>query len=96
MDTHGVVHQVTGRERICRRDNGHRQPAFSTLLGDIMSAGAISNPYYVPSDHEGAALTLTNGLIGIAGDAMNDVFQEFFLYKLTCHLKARRQSPLHP
>jgi hypothetical protein len=61
-----------------------------------MSAGAISNPYYVPSDHEGAALTLTNGLIGIAGDAMNDVFQEFFLYKLTCHLKARRQSPLHP
>lgn len=71
---------------ICRGDNGHRQPAFSTILGD-MSAGAISNLYYAPSDRKGAALTLTNGLLGIAGDAMNNVFQEFFLKKLTRHAK---------
>jgi hypothetical protein len=71
---------------ICRGDNGHSQPAFSTILGD-MSAGAISNLYYAPSDRKGAALTLTNGLLGIAGDAMNNVFQEFFLKKLTRHAK---------
>ena len=72
---------------ICRGDNGHRQPAFSTILGDL-SAGAISNLYYDRSDRRGPALTIVNGLLGIAGDAMNDVFQEFFLSKLT-----RREHP---
>lgn len=67
---------------ICRGDSGRRQPAFSTLLGD-MSAGAISNLYYDPSDRKGPTLTIVNGLLGIAGDAMNNVFQEFFLAKIT-------------
>jgi hypothetical protein len=48
-----------------------------------MSAGTISNLYYAPSDRHGATLAIANGLLGIAGDAMNDVFQEFFLPKLT-------------
>jgi hypothetical protein len=68
----------------CRGDNGHTQFAVSRLLGD-MSAGAISNLYYAPSDRKGAGLTLVNGLLGIAGDAMNNVFQEFLLHKLTRH-----------
>lgn len=82
---------------VCRGDNGHRQPAFSTVLGD-MSAGAISNLYYAPSDRKGVGLTLTNGLLGIAGDAMNNVFQEFVLKKLTRHTesKAASQPPLSP
>ena len=67
---------------ICRGDNGKRQPAFASVLGDL-SAGAISNLYYSPSDRQGATLTLENGLLGIAGDAMNNVFQEFVLKKLT-------------
>ncbi len=67
---------------ICRGDNGHRQPAFAGVLGDL-SAGAISNLYYAPSDRQGAALTFENGFLGIAGDAMNNVFQEFFLKMLT-------------
>ena len=67
---------------ICRGDNGHRQPAFSGVLGDL-SAGALSNLYYARSDRQGATLTLENGLLGIAGDAMNNVFQEFVLKKLT-------------
>lgn len=67
---------------ICRGDNGHRQPAFASVLGDL-SAGAISNAYYAPQDRQGASLTLENGLLGIAGDAMNNVVQEFFLKKIT-------------
>lgn len=67
---------------VCRGDNGRRQPAFAADLGDL-SAGAISNLYYAPSDRRGIALTVANGLLGIAGDAMNAVFQEFFLQKLT-------------
>ena len=67
---------------ICRGDNGRRQPAFASVLGDL-SAGAISNLYYAPSDRQGAVLTIENGFLGIAGDAMNNMFQEFFLRKLT-------------
>ena len=67
---------------ICRGDNGHRQPAFAGVLGDL-SAGAISNLYYAPRDRQGAALTFENGLLAIAGDAMNGVVQEFFLRRFT-------------
>jgi hypothetical protein len=67
---------------ICRGDNGHRQPAFASVLGDL-SAGAISNLYYAPSDRQGATLTLENGFLGVAGDALNNIFQEFFSRKLT-------------
>ncbi len=67
---------------ICRGDNGHRQPAVSGVLGDL-SAGALSNLYYARSDRQGGSLTFENGLLGIAGDAMNNVFQEFVLKKLT-------------
>ncbi len=73
---------AVSRAIICRGDNGHQQPNFSGVLGDL-SAGAISNLYYARSDREGAELTIQNGLLGIAGDAMNDVFQEFILKKLT-------------
>ena len=79
---------------ICRGDNGRRQPAWASVLGDL-SAGGISNLYYAPSDRQGASLTLENGLLGIAGDALNDVFQEFFLDKVTSRGKksAKKQSP---
>lgn len=69
---------------ICRGDNGHRQPAFAGVLGDL-SAGAISNLYYPASNRQGATLTLENGFLGVAGDALNGLFQEFFLRKLTPH-----------
>jgi hypothetical protein len=67
---------------ICRGDSGRRQPAFAGVLGDL-SAGAISNLYYPASDRQGATLTLENGFLGVAGDALNGLFQEFFLRKLT-------------
>lgn len=67
---------------ISRGDNGKRQPAFASVLGDF-SAGAISNLYYAPSDRQGAQLTVENGLLDVAGDAMNNVFQEFVLKKIT-------------
>ncbi len=70
------------RAVITRGDNGRSQPNFSGVLGDL-SAGAISNLYYAPSDRQGARLTIINGFLGVAGDAMNGVFQEFFLKKVT-------------
>ena len=78
---------------ICRGDNGNRQPAFAGVLGDL-SAGAISNLYYAPSDRQGAALTFENGLLGVAGDALNNVFQEFLLKRFTP--KAAKDMPTAP
>lgn len=74
------------RTVVTRGDNGRHQFNYSTVLGD-MSAGALSNVYYAPEDRKGASLTLVNGLLGIAGDAMNNVFQEFVLKKLTTNSK---------
>jgi hypothetical protein len=77
---------AVSRTVITRGDNGRHQFNYSTVLGD-MSAGAISNLYYAPEDRKGAKVTVVNGLLGIAGDAMNNVFQEFVLRKLTTNSK---------
>ncbi len=82
------VWYATTRAVVTRGDNGRSQPNWSGMLGD-MSAGALSNAYYAPEDRQGASLTIENGLLGIAGDAMNGVFQEFFLKKLTTNTKGR-------
>ncbi len=70
------------RVLICKGDNGRWQPNYSGVLGDL-SAGAISNIYYAPTDRQGPLLTLENGLLGIAGDAMNNLFQEFVFSHFT-------------
>ena len=77
---------AVSRIAVTRGDNGRPQPNYSTVLGDL-SAGAISNLYYAREDRTGAKVTLANGLLGIAGDAMNNVFQEFVLKKLTTNHK---------
>jgi Carboxypeptidase regulatory-like domain len=66
---------------ICKGDNGHWQPSYSSFLGDLTS-GAISNAYYPASDR-GAALVFENTLIGIGTTAAANVLQEFLIKKLT-------------
>jgi hypothetical protein len=80
------------RVLITRGDNGHAQPNFSGVLGDL-SAGAISNLYYPASNRHGAALTFENGFLAIAGDAMNGFVQEFFLRHIT---PSAKHQPSHP
>ncbi len=80
------------RTVVTRGDNGHPGFNYSTVLGDL-SAGAISNLYYAPEDRQSGKATLGNGLLGIAGDAMNDVFQEFILKKLTTNSKRNTVRP---
>ncbi len=76
----------------CRGDNGKRQIAWASMLGDV-SAGAISNAYYAPGDRQGARLTVENGFLGIAGDALNGLVQEFVLPRFTSKPKESRQAP---
>jgi hypothetical protein len=76
---------------ICKGDNGHWQPNYSYLLGDL-AAGGISNLYYPAQNRNGAALTFENALIGIGGGALGNVLQEFFFRRLTHHAPTQGSS----
>jgi len=67
---------------ICKGDNGHWQPNYSNVLGDLGSAG-ISNLYYPSTDRHNLSVTVTNSLIGVAGGAFANLFQEFALHRFT-------------
>jgi hypothetical protein len=67
---------------ICKGDNGHWQPNYSDLLGELTAAG-ISNIYYAPSDRHGAALTFENAFLGLAGVGVGHLMQEFVFKHLT-------------
>jgi len=67
---------------VCKGDNGHWQLNYSGIAGGLASAG-ISNLYYPASDRNGAALTFENLGIGIATSAVENLFQEFLVRKLT-------------
>ncbi|MBZ5570770.1 MAG: carboxypeptidase-like regulatory domain-containing protein [Acidobacteriia bacterium] len=67
---------------ICKGDNGHWQANYSNIFGSL-AAGGISNLYYPEKDRNGAGLTIETGLIGIGATAGVNVFQEFFVRKVT-------------
>ena len=67
---------------ICKGDNGHWQPNYSNVLGN-MAVGGLSNLYYPEQNRDGADLTLENAAIGIGATAIGNLFQEFIIRKLT-------------
>ncbi len=67
---------------ICKGDNGHWQPNYSSILGSL-AAGGISNLYYPPQNRDGAELTFQNTFIGIGETAATNLLQEFVIRKLT-------------
>jgi hypothetical protein len=78
---------------ICKGDNGHWQPSYSAILGGL-AAGGISNLYYPASDRVGVKLTFDNALIGTAEGAAQNIFQEFFIRRLTPKLS--KNGPAQP
>jgi hypothetical protein len=71
-----------GNALICKGDNGRWQANYSNMLG-ALAAGGISNLYYPAQDRDGAGLTFENAAIGIGGNAVGNLFQEFLIKKLT-------------
>ncbi len=78
---------------MCKGDNGRWQPNYSGVVGGL-ATGGISNLYYPASDRNGAAESFENALIGLGGGAIQNVFQEFFIRKLTP--KVANYSPTKP
>ncbi len=75
---HAMVHPF-----VCRGDNGHMQPNYSSLGGDLASA-AISNTYY-PASNRGASLVFTNFAISTAERVATSLAQEFVIRPLQSH-----------
>jgi hypothetical protein len=70
---------------ICKGDNGRWQPNYSAILGGL-AAGGISNLYYPASNRSGVELTFENALTGAAEGAVQNLFQEFVVRRLTPRL----------
>jgi hypothetical protein len=70
---------------ICKGDNGHWQANYSSIVGGL-AAGGISNIYYPASDRSGLEVSFENALIGTAEGAIQNLFQEFVVRKLTPRL----------
>lgn len=66
---------------IAKGDNGKWQPNYSTMGGDLASAG-IANLYY-PRSNRGAGLVLGNFAIGTAERIGTNLAQEFLLGRFT-------------
>ena len=76
---------------ICKGDNGHWQPNYSNIGGNL-AAGGISNLYYPAHDRNAASLIFSNALIRIGEIAVANVFQEFVIPKLTPNLPTRAST----
>jgi hypothetical protein len=72
---------------VCKGDNGRWQPNYSTIGGDLASAG-ISNVYY-PASNRGIGLFLGNFFIDTGQRAAANLAQEFILRRVT---KARNRK----
>jgi len=66
---------------ICRGDNGHLQPNYSSL-GGYLASGAIANAYY-PASNRGPRLVLSTALAEMGGSVANALLAEFFMHRPT-------------
>lgn len=76
---------------ICKGDNGHWQPNYSSIGGNL-AAGGIANLYYPPNDRHGFGLVVSTALLRLGEMAVANVFQEFLVPKLTPNLPTRAPS----
>jgi carboxypeptidase family protein len=67
---------------ICKGDNMRWQFSYSGILGAI-AAGAVSNLYYPSSDRSSVGLTFENAGVEVVEGAVQNLFQEFVVKKLT-------------
>jgi hypothetical protein len=67
---------------ICKGDNGHWEPNYSSIVGSL-AAGGISNLYYPAKSRDGLELTFENALIGVGESAAVNLLQEFVIRKIS-------------
>ena len=71
-----------GNSVICKGDNGHWQPNYSSIAGNL-AAGGLSNLYYPANDRNGISTVVGTALIRLGETAVANIFQEFISPKVT-------------
>ena len=84
-----------GNAVICKGDNGRWHPNYSSVLGNI-AAGGISNLYYPSNDRNAAGVIFSTAFIRMGEMAVANIFQEFFVPKLTPNLPTRAPQSGEP
>jgi hypothetical protein len=64
---------------ICRGNNGHLQPNYSSL-GGYLASGAIANAYY-PESNRGPKLVFSTALADVGGTMANALLAEFLMHR---------------
>jgi Carboxypeptidase regulatory-like domain len=85
-----LLHALAG-PFVCRGDNGRTEPNYSTVGGDIISAG-FSDLYYPRIDRNGKIFA-ENIMISTIERTASTVTQEFVLRRLTFGAKGRKSTP---
>jgi hypothetical protein len=67
---------------IARGDNKRWQPAYAHLVGNA-TAGLVASTYH--PDSSPGTLVLDNTLLGLGGEAVNNLVREFFLRRISTH-----------
>ena len=66
---------------VCRGNNGHLQPNYSSL-GGYLASGAIANAYY-PESNRGPKLVFSTALADMGGTMVNALLAEFLMHRPT-------------
>jgi len=82
-----LLHAI-GSAFLTRGDDGHTEPNYSYVLGDMCS-GALSNLYY-PAANRGAHLVFTNAAVGLAGRVGGNLLREFLPRHSTTNVPSER------
>jgi len=70
------------RAVICRGDNKQAQPCYSGLISHLASGG-LANLYLPPADRNSTRVIFENSAIGIGGNVVGNLIQEFIARRLT-------------
>jgi len=82
-----LLHAV-GSVFLTRGDNGHTQPNYSYVVGEMCS-GALSNLYY-PAANRGPQLVFSTAAVGLAGRLGGNILREFLPKHLTTNAPGER------
>lgn len=70
---------------ICRGDNGNLEPNYSNI-GGALATGGLASVYYPGRHRSNGNVVLSTALIRVGETAIANVFQEFFIRKVTPNL----------
>ena len=76
------IFYAISRSVICRGDNKRAQLCYSSLISRF-AAGGITNLYYPPADRNSTRVIVESGILGIGGNAVGNLVQEFIGRRLT-------------